>query len=106
VLSQNQLSIPDSPEGVMAGATDAPASVKVSCLGSDRISFAYDLGFNSNVTISLYDGIGREVRTATLAGRAGRNYAELDLGGIAEGIYFYRIQSASLNSTGKVALVK
>ncbi len=106
VLSQNQFSVPDEPECVMAGTTETPASVKVSTLGTDRISFAYDLGSNSNVTLSIYDGTGRHVRTATLAGKAGRNYAEMGFSGIAEGIYFYRIESSSLNRTGKITLVK
>ena len=59
-----------------------------------------------NVRLALYDGMGRVIRTTTIAGAAGRNNYSLATTGINPGIYFYKLDAAGTGLTGKVALVK
>jgi hypothetical protein len=102
VLSQNQFSMTPGDEG-------AQAAGKVVCslqptLGT--LAFSFDLRRAGQAAVSLYDGAGREVRTARFAASSGHNYAEMSTVGLRPGVYFYRFESPSLSRTGKVTLVQ
>ncbi len=68
----------------------------------------YDLPKNVNVTIKVYDLIGREV--ATLVNNelktAGRYEVNWNAMNYASGVYIYRIQAGDYVSTKKMVLVK
>ncbi len=106
VLSQNQYSMPPGDEGVMAENVAPLSGVKVTRQAAGGLAFTYDLAAAGNVTLAIYDGTGRQVTTATLAGKPGRNYAELSTAGISGGIYFYHLTASGSTCTGKVALIK
>jgi serine protease AprX len=106
VLSQNQYSVPPGDEGVMADNVAPLSGVKVARQAAGGLAFTYDLAAAGSVTLAIYDGTGRRVTTATLAGKPGRNYAELSTAGIAGGIYFYHLTASGSACTGKIALIK
>ncbi|MBU0474982.1 MAG: T9SS type A sorting domain-containing protein [Bacteroidetes bacterium] len=62
---------------------------------------------NDNVTLKIYDILGREV--ATLVNRqqkAGNYEVQFDASNLTSGIYFYSLQSGSFNKSKKMILLK
>jgi len=65
---------------------------------STRIT--YDVAERSNVTISVYDVLGRTVRVLAAGDHAPGSYTvTLDAGGLASGVYLYRMTSASIDGS-------
>jgi hypothetical protein len=70
-------------------------------------TFSFDLPSKSFVTLIIYDLIGNGV--ATLVSRelsAGNHSRQWNAGGLASGIYFYRIKAGSYIETKKLLLLK
>jgi plastocyanin len=67
----------------------------------------YNLSTASDVTLTLYDMLGREVRQL-FQGRAGAgiNEVTLDASGLAGGIYYYRLQTPQAMSTRSLVFIK
>ena len=67
----------------------------------------YQLPFDGQVSIKIYDVQGREVATIINGfSKAGYHSAEFDGSNLASGVYFYRINSANFTQTMKLVLVK
>ncbi|HKL16360.1 MAG TPA: T9SS type A sorting domain-containing protein, partial [Balneolaceae bacterium] len=72
---------------------------------STTINFA--LPEQSDVTIRIYDVMGRQIATLLNENRpAGYHNIVWDAGSVASGTYFYRIQAGSFLSVKKLTLVK
>ncbi len=67
----------------------------------------FDLPVAANVTITLYDVLGREVRNiyASLTS-AGYHIVSFDGSGLASGIYYYRVTAGDFTDTKKLILLK
>ena len=66
----------------------------------------YALPETQEVTIRLYDVLGREVRTVTQGKREGRYEQHVDLGELSSGVYFLRLQSDGEVRTQKLTVVR
>jgi hypothetical protein len=68
----------------------------------------YDIPKNTNVTIKVYDIIGREVTTLINNEFKNAGWYQIDwnASNYASGIYFYRIQAADYTSVKKMVLIK
>lgn len=60
-----------------------------------------------NITLKIFDALGREVRTL-VNGRvsAGKYETEYDASALASGIYFYRLQAEGFSDTRRMVIVK
>ncbi len=67
----------------------------------------FQLPVASSVTLKIYDLLGREVRTL-INGRegAGIHSVTFNAGGLASGVYLYRLQAGSPSDTKKLILLK
>lgn len=67
----------------------------------------FDVSDVSNVKISVYDLLGREVKTLiNEVLKAGKYKIDFDASDLTSGTYFYRIESEGLNEVKKMILVK
>lgn len=68
----------------------------------------YDLPKDVNVTVKIYDLIGREVATLVnnVLKKAGRYELNWNAGNYASGVYFYRLEAGDYVRTKKMVLVK
>jgi phage baseplate assembly protein gpV len=70
-------------------------------------TITYALPQAGQVTLKVYDLLGREVKTLTNALQAaGEHAVVLDASSFASGIYFYRLQAGNFTATKKMMLVK
>jgi hypothetical protein len=75
---------------------------------NDFTTVRYALQEGSTVHLSLYDAKGRQVATL-IAGKwqdAGRYETVLDAARLANGIYFYRLQTDRQQQTGKMVVTR
>ncbi len=66
----------------------------------------YDIPVSANVTIKIYDLLGREIYSVNEFKKAGRHEVEFDGADFASGMYFYSIESNGFKDTKKMVLVK
>jgi hypothetical protein len=67
----------------------------------------YQLPFASNVTLVVYDMLGREVSVLVNERKdAGYHEVKFDSNGLSSGLYFYRIEAGSFVRTRKLLLLK
>jgi hypothetical protein len=61
----------------------------------------------SNVTLKIYDILGREISTLLNEVKQPGNYEiEFNAPQLSTGVYFYKLQAGSLNQVKKMLLVK
>ncbi len=68
---------------------------------TSNIVFSYGLREAGTARLALYDPSGRLVSSALLGGRKGANESTVDLGGLAEGIYYFRLVTPEGEHVGK-----
>jgi hypothetical protein len=72
----------------------------------------YELPFNGNVLIKIYDAVGREVATVVKGERKAGSYnSNFSAAGLAKGLYYYQLTYTTekqqvLVKTGKMIVVK
>ncbi|MFZ1289660.1 MAG: YCF48-related protein [Melioribacteraceae bacterium] len=67
----------------------------------------YSIPQKSQVTIKVYDLLGREITTLINEEKpAGNYFVKFDGGSLTSGVYFYRLQSNSFSQTRKLLLLK
>jgi hypothetical protein len=67
----------------------------------------YQLSFNSNVKLSIFDARGREVATLVNEEKPEGSYAvQWNAAGMPGGIYFYRLQAGAFTETKKLVLLR
>ena len=71
-----------------------------------RATVRYALPEVQDVTVQLYDVMGRQVRTVTDGKQEGRQEQRLDVRGLPSGIYFLRLQAGNEMRTQKVTVVQ
>ena len=59
-----------------------------------------------NVTMRLYDVLGRQVRSADVQAEPGRHEQTLDVGGLSSGVYFLRLRAGGQTKTRKMTVVR
>lgn len=70
-------------------------------------AISYQLPTATNVTLKVYDMLGREVATLVNARQeAGRYQVTFNAANLASGIYFYRLQAGNFVETKKMMLIK
>jgi len=68
---------------------------------------SYELPAASEVSLKIYDVLGRETQTLVNARQdAGRYSASFNATNLSSGIYFYRLQASAFSETRKMMLVK
>ncbi len=72
-----------------------------------RTTIRYELPKSSMVTLSVYDILGREVKTlVNEAKQPGTYTVEFDGSGLASGVYFYRLQAGGFVEAKKLLLLR
>jgi hypothetical protein len=67
----------------------------------------YELPKSSEVRLSVFDALGREVSVLVNERReAGSHEVKFDASGLSSGVYFYRMQAGSFVQTLKLLLLK
>ena len=67
----------------------------------------YQLPINSRVTLTVYDVIGREVRTIVDSHQSAGNYTiQFDGSALPSGVYYYRLRAGEFTSIKKLILIK
>ena len=67
----------------------------------------FELPSRTKLSVKVYDILGREVITlADEIREAGTHHVHFDAGGLASGVYFYRLQAGSFIETKKMMLLK
>ena len=75
--------------------------------GRTTVRFAIPEGnAASDVTLRLYDVLGRQVRKVRAGAEAGRHELQLDTGGLASGTYFLRLTAGGTTRTQQVMVVQ
>ncbi|MGE5352777.1 MAG: two-component regulator propeller domain-containing protein [Acidobacteriota bacterium] len=70
-------------------------------------TISYSVAKGSEVTLKLYDILGREVALIEKGYKTAGNYkVKLDASWLPSGIYFYRLEAGSFSNTKKCALIK
>ena len=68
---------------------------------------SYQLSVVSNVTLKVYDVLGREVETLINQRQAAGSYSvTFNAAGLPSGVYFYRLQTGTYTATKKLMLLK
>ena len=68
---------------------------------------AYDLPISAEVSLKVYDVLGRELRELVgFRQDAGRHQVNFDASGLASGIYLYRLTAGSHTANGKMLLTR
>jgi len=66
----------------------------------------YALPERRNVSVRLYDALGREVRTLIRAEQKGRHERQVDLSSLASGAYFLRLRAGEQTRTQRLTVVR
>jgi hypothetical protein len=66
----------------------------------------YALPERQDVTVSLYDVLGRQVRTVVNDSKDGRHEQTLDVNGLSSGVYFLRLQAGGETRTQKITVTR
>jgi hypothetical protein len=68
---------------------------------------SYQLSSTSNVTLTVFDVLGREIKTLVNARlSAGKHNVTFDASGLSSGVYFYKLSAESLGQAGSNVAVK
>lgn len=72
----------------------------------NQATVRYALPGRQDVTIRLYDVLGRQVRTVVRSEQSGRHEQRVDLSGLSSGVYFLRLQAEGTTKTQKLTIVR
>lgn len=72
----------------------------------EQATIRYAVPETKDVTVALYDVLGRPVRTVVRAERKGRHEEEVDVRGLSSGVYFVRLQAGGQVQTQKVTVLQ
>ena len=71
-----------------------------------RATVRYALPERQEVSLTLYDVLGRQVRTLVRGEQAGRHKRRVDVGNLASGVYFLRLRTEGQTRTQKLTVVR
>ncbi len=97
--------------GVHGAGTGVPQSYSLSQNYPNPFNpttvISYQLPVNSQVTLKVYDVLGREVQTLVDEHQsAGDHWVRFDGTNLPSGVYFYRLQAGTYHNTKKLVLLK
>ncbi|MGE5682066.1 MAG: T9SS type A sorting domain-containing protein, partial [Bacillota bacterium] len=68
---------------------------------------SFNLPFNSNVELKIYDILGKEIRTLVSGEKTTGNYSvRFDAGDLPSGIYIYKLTAGDYSSARKMILIR
>jgi len=70
------------------------------------VRYAVPEGTDGDVTLRLYDILGRQVRTVSVEAEAGRHEQTLDVSGLSSGVYILRLTAGEEATTRKLTVVR
>ncbi|UCC78482.1 MAG: T9SS type A sorting domain-containing protein, partial [Candidatus Zixiibacteriota bacterium] len=74
---------------------------------NNKINFTYNLPNSADVTLEIYDILGRKVQTLIDEFQSPDSYAVTwDVSHIASGMYFYRLQAEDYTATRRMSIIK
>ncbi|MEI6821537.1 MAG: T9SS type A sorting domain-containing protein [Bacteroidota bacterium] len=74
---------------------------------TDKTSFNYTLNESTNVRLSIYDMIGREINILIESKQdKGDHTIVMEAGNLRGGVYFYKMNIGNNTITGKIVLTK
>lgn len=71
-----------------------------------RTTVRYALPETQEVTLRLYDLLGRRVQTVAQGEQVGRHKRRVDLSGLSSGVYFLRLRAGDATETRKLTIVQ
>jgi hypothetical protein len=71
-----------------------------------RATVRYALPATQDVTVRLYDVLGRQVRTVVSGTQEGRHQRTLDVGALPSGVYFLRLRAGGEVRTQKLTIAR
>ena len=71
---------------------------------SNRTSFEFELNRSGTVEVMVFDLLGEELWSRSVAGKAGTNRIPFDGQAFAEGVYIYKLVSGRTTQTGRMVL--
>ena len=71
-----------------------------------RATVRYALPETQDVTVRLYDMLGRRVRTVVSGEQEGRHQRTLDVGALPSGVYFLRLRAGGQTRTQKFTVTR
>jgi hypothetical protein len=100
-----------SPTATGVGAGDVPTSFALRQNYPNPFNPAttigYDVPFGCNVTMTVFDLLGRELAVLVDEHKAaGRYEVRFDASGLSSGVYFYRLQAAGAALTRSLVVVR
>ena len=101
----------NAPTAVKNTKTNLPATYSLSQNYPNPFNpatiISYQLSAISNVTLKVYDILGREIKTlVNQRQNAGTYHVSFDATGLSSGVYFYRIVAGGFSETKKLLLLK
>ena len=74
---------------------------------SNPVEMRHASSLQHNITLKIYDKLGREIITLVNEEKAPGNYeVKFDGSNLTSGVYFYRLQAGSFSETKKFVLMK
>jgi len=71
-----------------------------------RVTVRYAVPEPQDISVRLYDVLGRRVRTVIHGEQSGRHKRQVDLSGLASGVYFLRLSAEGQTRTRKLTVVR
>ena len=71
-----------------------------------RVTVRYAIPEPQDISVRLYDVLGRRVRTVIRGEQSGRHKRQVDLSGLASGVYFLRLSAEGQMRTQKLTVVR
>jgi hypothetical protein len=72
----------------------------------EQATVQYALPERQEVTVRLYDALGRQVQTVVHDRQKGRREQTIDVSGLSSGVYFLRLRTAGTTHTQKITVVR
>ena len=77
-----------------------------SILTDGILPIRYSLSNNSKVKFTIYDVMGRIVKTLELSNNPGHHTLNLDIGSLSSGIYFITMETPNYCATKKFSIIR
>ena len=80
--------------------------ITLSILTNGILPIRYSLSNNSKVKFTIYDVMGRIVKTLELSNKPGHHMLNLNVGSLSSGIYFITMETPNYRATKKFSVIR